>query len=484
MPAWKGFIGGSNTLPSVTADNERTVNLYVEQAQAQGAKNQAALYGTPGFRMWSTVADAGGRALAKADGRLFAVIGSGLYEFSTTGVATKHGTVGQDAHKAFLIYNGKVGGQLGIASAGSVYTFDMATNVLAGPHFGTATITMLAYADGYGLGFDANTGRVYLSALNDLSSWSAGTFFQRSKFPDPWRAMFVDSNSLIWMVGDETFEVWYDANPSSTQPWAPLSGLTGQFGIASPFAYGVGPSGLYWLSTGRSGGAQIVQTAGSKPQGVSTYAVNAALSNYRRTTTISDAECFVYEDSGHEFVNFSFPRATATWTLDAGPRSWAERGQWVSANNRYELWAPRVHADFEGKHLALDRISGTVWEMSTALHTDIDGQGLRRLRRAPALDTEHHRVPIDQVELIMDVGVGLVSGQGSDPQALLRISDDGGTTFGNERRAGMGAIGKTRQRVYWNRLGAPADACIEVVWTDPVPSRVVNALINNMDQAA
>lgn len=483
MPIFPGFIGGSNTSQSLVADAERTVNLFVEPMQSRGAPYPAALFPTPGFETWATVADVGSRCYFVANGRFFAVIGGGFYEFSSTGVATRYGTVTQDSNPAQMAYNGLVGGQLGICSGGSVYTFALATNAFAGPHFGGATVTMLSFADGYGLGFDLTSGKVYLSSLNDFSVWSLGTFFQRSKFPDPWQTMFVDPNGLIWLIGTETFEVWYNTG-AGTQPWAPLSGLFGRFGTVAPFAFGVSWAGMFWIARSAEGGAVAVRTKGSVPEAVSTYAVNGALAQYLRSNQIRDAELLLYQDQGHSFANFSFPSANATWSLDAEAQGWGERGAWNSAAGRYDVWAPRVHAECFGKHLVGDRSTGTVYVMDTTLTTEIDGTGIRRLRRTPGLIDEHKRVPIDQLELLMDVGFGTATGAGSDPQALLRVSQDGGHTFGNERRASIGRIGQYRKRVYWTRLGAPADCVVEVVWSDPSPVRVVNAFLNNAEKVA
>jgi hypothetical protein len=351
MPAFPGFIGGSNTPQSLIADAERSVNLYVESANAPNAKAPLALYPTPGFKAWSAVGDVGARGAIVADGRLFFVIGGGLYEFTAGGVATKRGTMLQDSNPAQLVYNGKVGGQIGICSGGSIYSFILATNAFAGPHFGGITCTMLNYADGYGVAFDMTTGRSYLSALNDFTTWSLGTFFQRSKFADPPQAQFVDGNALIWTVGPETFEVRYNTG-TGTQPWAVLSGLYGREGIAAPFAYAVGTKGIHWLGrSGREGGLRIVTTDGGDPEPISTYAVNTALANYRRASRVDDAEVLLYFDQGHTFANFSFPSANGTWSFDLEGKSWAERGKWNSLRGDYDVWAPRVHADCFGKHL-------------------------------------------------------------------------------------------------------------------------------------
>lgn len=488
MPKFPGFIGGSNTSSAFSLDCERTVNLYVEGAQAQAAKNGAALIGTPGFIRWNSTPthDIGGRGAIYANGRRFVVIGAGVYEFSSTGVATKLGPVVQDSNPAQFAYNGRVGGQIGLCSGGNVYAINMSTTpaLLGGPYFAGATISHLAYSQGYGLGFDSNTGRVYLSALNDFSTWSLGTFFQRSLFADAWRAMFVDQNSLAWMLGDESFEVWNLSNPSSTQPFAPLSGLNGRFGIVAPFAYGVSSAGGFWLSRSQEGGAQMVQSRGSSPQSVGTYAVNTAIAGYRRTSKISDAEMLIYFDAGHTFVNLSFPSARATWTFDVESRSWAERGQWKSADKAYDVWAPRVHIDDGTKHLVGDRTSGYLWVMDSQYATDVDGAGIRRLRRAPALTVEHQRVPFDQFELLMDVGLGTPTGQGADPKVMLRVSQNNGRTFGNELARVIGRAGEYGTRAAWNRLGVGPDTVLELSWSDPVPVRVVDAWLNNLERSA
>lgn len=485
MPQFPGFCGGSNTSQSLTADVERAVNLFIEPTQSRYAKNPAGiLVPTPGFMPWSTtVQDIGSRALKAANGRLFGLMGANFYEWSATGIPTKlnlSGPLPQDSNPGQIVFNGKVPSQLGIATGGSVYGFDLTTNTFSGPNFASATATMLDYADGYGLLFDATTARVYLSALNNFNSFSAGTFFQRSKFPDPWQTMFVDPSGLIWMVGLDTFEVWQNTGVG-TQPWAPLSGLYGRVGIAAPFAFAISSAGIFWLARSAEGGASIVTTHGSIPQPVSTYAVANAMAGYLRTTKISDAELLPYHDAGHTFMNFSFPSAGRTWTIDAEAKGWHERGQWNSAAGDYGLWAPRTHADCFGKHIVGDRTTGTLWSMDSTVTTDIDGTGIRRLRRTPGLTDENKRHPINQFELLMDVGV---AGQNIDPQVMLRLSPDGGRTWGNEHRAGWGPVGKYRTRVKWTRLGAPENTVIECAWSDAVPTRVVDAYINNAEQAA
>src|SRR5690348_17403564 len=57
-----------------------------------------------------------------------------------------------------------------------------------------------------------------------------------------------------------------------------------------------------------------------------------------------------------------------------------------------------------------------------------------------------------------ETGVGIDgSGQGEDPQAMLRFSNDGGHTWSDEIWVSMGKIGATKVRAIWRRLGKSKD---------------------------
>lgn len=478
---FRGFIGGSGVTQSLIEDAEDTINFYVEQNQMPGADLPSALFPTPGFSRWASVSDVSSRGAIYAKSRLFWILGAGLYEFDSNGTATKRGTVALDGNPAQFIYNGLLGNQLGIAAGGNAYAYDLSTNVLT--QVLTGECTMIAYAAGYGLAFNITTGKVRLSTLLDLSTWPAGTFFQRSLFSDPYQAMFVDTNNLVWLIGTDSFEVRYNSG-TGTQPFVPLSGLVGRFGIASPFAYGLSGAGNVWLARNPEGIGQFVATSGSLPRAISTYAVNTAIAGYLRSSRIDDAECVTYQQEGHTFASLSFPSAPATWAVDLETPTWCRRGQFNVNLGRFDVWAPRVHCFAFGKHLIGDRTTGQISQMDTTIATEVNGSGIVRERTAPAVLQEHRRVPIDQLELLMDTGLGTVTGQGSDPQALMRLSVDGGRTFGNELRCGVGRIGEYRRRVFWTRLGAPAHAVFKVRFSDPAPYRVIDAWLNNAEKAA
>jgi len=82
------------------------------------------------------------------------------------------------------------------------------------------------------------------------------------------------------------------------------------------------------------------------------------------------------------------------------------------------------------------------------------------------------------LQLDCQTGVGLVAGQGSDPEVMLRWSDDGGHTWSNEHWRKMGAIGQYGYRTIWRRLGMTMklrDRVYEVSGTDPVKIAIMGA---------
>ena len=72
----------------------------------------------------------------------------------------------------------------------------------------------------------------------------------------------------------------------------------------------------------------------------------------------------------------------------------------------------------------------------------------------------------------METGVGL---PGTDPQVLLRWSDDGGHTWTDYAAASIGRVGEYGTRAIWHRLGASRDRVYEVKIVEPVRVTILGA---------
>jgi len=80
-----------------------------------------------------------------------------------------------------------------------------------------------------------------------------------------------------------------------------------------------------------------------------------------------------------------------------------------------------------------------------------------------------------EFEATFESGVGLTSGQGSDPQVRYSFSDNGGREpFIGEFKRGIGQIGKFEQRSVWRRQGRfPAARSIRLIVTEPVVANLL-----------
>jgi PKD repeat protein len=65
----------------------------------------------------------------------------------------------------------------------------------------------------------------------------------------------------------------------------------------------------------------------------------------------------------------------------------------------------------------------------------------------------------------------------SDPQVMLRISNDGGKTWISEQWRGAGKLGEYFRRIRWNRLGQARRRVFEASVSDAIPWRCVGAYL-------
>jgi hypothetical protein len=490
MAPFPQMIGGSYSVQSPITDQEQTVNRYLEIAEVPGATSRAALYPIPGVTAFAESIAVGCRCQFTDDssGRTFAVQGASFVEIDSVGTVTVRGSVAIDTNPATISTNGDGGGQLLVTSGDKAYCFTLATNVLTEVLASGATMGAVLY--GFGLVFDKATGTVFLSDLFDLTTWDPTQFFQRSIGTDPWQAMHVTPYGYIVLPGTQTGETWFN-NGGFPIPFAPDP--SGQFarGIAATFSIRQLGETVVWLATGIEGDLTIVRQTGFTPGRISTHAVEHALAGYSATSRVDDAIGQVHGWLGHLFYVLTFPTADHTWVFDAlldgKANPWHERGTWISEQDRFTYWRPVFHTFAFGRHLMGDPESAVIYALDADSSTDVDDRSIRWVRRSPAVIAEHKRIVIDALELLFQTGVGTASGQGLSPQVMLRISRDGGITWGSERRLSLGQQGEFWVRVIARMLGMGRSFVFEVSGSDPVPMRLTDAFLKirpTMDRAA
>jgi hypothetical protein len=131
---------------------------------------------------------------------------------------------------------------------------------------------------------------------------------------------------------------------------------------------------------------------------------------------------------------------------------------------------------FNFNHVVGDYQNGKLYRLNLDYYSD-NGDAIVRRRAAATITNDTKRQFFDSLEVEMDVGYGISTGQGSDPQICLDWSDDNGHTWSNELWVDIGATGYYQTRAKWWRLGQARDRVFRITVTDPVPVRIVAASI-------
>ena len=314
------------------------------------------------------------------------------------------------------------------------------------------------------------------AASNILSPITYGLSYA-SKFtgPDNLVSLICD-HGQVYLLGENTSEVWADVG-TFPFPFQRIPGSSSQQGIAAPFSIARLGNSFAYLSKNNRGQAEIVIMNGYFPTRISTHAVENTLVDQN----ISDAVAYTYQLEGHETYVISFPTLDLTWAYDVTTGLW-HKWLWVDSNNVYHRHRTQCSALFQGVVLAGDWQNGQIYQLDLTNYTD-NGDTIRRLRRAPHLVSDLQREYFEELQIQFQPGVGLtgittpLNGEvvGANPQAMLRWSNDGGSTWSSEHWASIGLIGKYQNRIIWRRLGWSRDRIFEVVVTDPIKAVIVSA---------
>jgi hypothetical protein len=468
MRPFAGFIGPSYTLRSVSVDAQKSLNLYAELNEKGTGKNReiAALIGTPGLVRIATLAGPGRGLYTAGNGRLFAVSGSKFYEITLT-AAVEYGTLGTFTGQVCMSDNGI---DLLLVDGLKGYTFRFSTNTFAeitDPDFPVASAC--AFVDQYLIVNEVGTRKFWISDLTDATSWNGLDFATKEGATDDLLTLLVDHRE-VWLLGRTSSEVYFNSGALDF-PFERREFL--EQGIAAANTAQKLDNSIFCVSRDLDGQNIVNRALGYQWKRVSTHAVENAIAGYG---DISTATAYTYQGKGHAFYVVNFPNANTTWALDVSTGLWHERDYTKSDGTRTRHRAQN-HAFAGGRHIVDDFENGNLYQLDDSTYTD-DGATITRQRRSPHLSNNGSRFTMHAFQLDMETGMGLASGQGSDPQAMLRISRDGGHSWGNEHWASVGKQGEFLHRALWRRLGQGRDFVFEVTITDPIPVTMISALLD------
>lgn len=466
------ILGSSYVARSVNAADARMVNLFPEIVPEAG-KEPAFLNRAPGLKLLNSIGFGPVRGLwafSADDGVGFVVSGTELYKINNSYVATKIGNV-SGTGPVSMADNGT---QLFIACNGPSYIYNNTTNA-----FGQITdadfpgAVTVCYLDGYFVFNQPNSQLMWVTSILDGTSIDPLDFASTEGSPDGLVAVASNFRE-IWAFGTNSIEVWYDSGATDF-PLQRIQGAFNELGLAAPYSVAKMDNGLFWLGRDRRGQGMVYRANGYAGQRISTHAVEWQIQQY---ADMSDAIGYTYQQDGHSFYVLVFPSANTTWVYDAATQAWHERAGFIAG--AFTRHRSNCQMAFNGKIVVGDFENGNIYSFDLEDYSDNGSiqKWLRSWRALPQGQNNLKRTAQHSLQLDVESGTGLNLGQGSDPEIMLRWSDDGGHTWSNEHWAKMGKIGEYYRRVFWRRLGMTLklrDRVYEVSGTDPVKIAIMGA---------
>lgn len=438
---------------------------YYYEADYEGGK--PALVGTPGLKPWCTPgsSDAEIRGLFRySSTSLYAVSGATAYSITTAGEATSVGTLNSSTGKVWIDRNAT---QIMFCDGVTGYTYTPSSGTfaeIADADFpGCSSLTV---QDGYGIVTKPSSQEVWISGINNFTTWDALDYEEAIASPDNLVCALSDRREL-WLFGEETTEVFQNTGAADF-PFERIQGVILSKGIGAAGSAAINDNAAFWLTNEGT----VVRAVGYTPQIISTRQLEDTISKF---STISDALGWSVVYKGHAFYFLAFPTADQTWVYDAATNMWFRHSSFPD-DSRHRS---NCYAFFARKHLMGDYDNGIIYEYDPLTFTD-NGQPIRSIMVSmPIADPEAKKiVRHNRLEVQYKAGVGLVSGQGSDPQAMLEYSDDDGNTWSNEIWTGFGVMGDYSARAVWDRMGTSRWRIYRQTISDPV-ERVVKGVFFN-----
>lgn len=458
-PAYKGLNPFLNP--------QECVNYFLEPYQTMKG-NKLALRGCPGLTTWANLATGAAiDGMIKIGSYLMAVSNAKLFKISSAKAVTEIGSIDISG----TVQMAQNGLQAMIATPSTqayIYTLadDSLVRITDTDFPGASSVT---FQDGFFIVGRPNTASFYKSHLNDGLNWDSDDYSTAAWKPDNILSVFSDHRDL-WLGGEETIELWYNNASSSEFPFSRREGTELEIGLAAKHSFGGIDNGVFFLGRDRNGYGYIFRCVGYQPAIISTPPITEAINSY---SDISDAISSTYYIDNNSMYELTFPTADKTWVFDSSQNQWHERRSRISGvTGRHRV---QNHVFFDNKHLMGSISDGKIYEHSRQVY-DEDGEELEATRTTLAFQNNQDMITVNELQVLYTPGVGLVSGQGSDPLSIISWSKDGGKTWSNERQVSIGKMGEYENRARVLQLGQGRNWIVRAKITDPVNRDILGAV--------
>lgn len=450
-----GYFGKS---PNVIAQTRK--NLYLDM-QAQDDKTRVSAHPTPGLEAFDDLGAAPARGIYSFGDNMYVVHNQTLWQINNAAVATNVGTLDTSSGNVSIIDNGVqimiVDGLFGYIYVPSTDTFTKITD----GDFTTSPQTV-TFNGSYFIVTEDGTDQFYISANSDGLSWDATDFATAESHPDQ-LVRVEENNGDIVLFGENTSEFWGNTGDLDF-PYTRLAGTEMQWGLAARWSVAKFDDGLMFLGKSRQGEVKVMYLNGYQP-------IPASHSDIERifnSGANSNATAFSYMIDGHSMYQINFPTLNRSFLFDGTSKVWSE----VTSSGGRHLGQFGTH--FIDNTYVTSYTDGNIYRLKGGVYTDAGATIIRELT-GRHFETNMDYFTVQRFILDIEAGVGLATGQGSDPQVMLQYSTDNGHTWSEELWTTMGKIGEYENYAEWWRLGRGKDFLFRVRVSDPVKFVIAGA---------
>ena len=494
------IVGESSPSRSRQYSPQSTINLYPEVNQA--GRTGAALMCWPGTRRIAPapagdlIFEGNNRGLYVFKNELYEVRDEGLYKLtydSATDLLTYFGstsyTLGPTSRIGQIYGSGRCvfaddGVVMVIVADGRVYTYDGTTFAeVVDPNLDDPNA--VAFINNQWI-YDGLDGGFIVSDVGDPASLNPLNYASAEALGDDLIRPYA-FNQLLYLFGEKSTEVWYNSGVGNP-PFDRVEGGIIAKGISGVYCICNTDQFLYFLGDDRN----VYQATSSQLRSIMTPAMATAFESY---ATVSDSFFFNLKIEGQDFIVMTFPTENVTWCYSETTNFWFQ----LNSGSQGGRYVANSYAYCYGKHLLgttelptpsageLLNYAG-VCELDIDTYSDMQNQyyitnGTQIKERiispinGDLIGAPGNRVMMNKLNLIMQTGVGIATGQGSSPTVMLSLSTDGGETWTSEYQVGIGAGGRYQTRVEWWHIDSFYDGTIKIRFSDPVFVSIERAVI-------
>ncbi len=445
----------SYRLRSKKSAQTRLLNCFASQQPEEG-RAPAMIQGMAGIDTFVEIAKTPQRAAINYAGSLYSVAGSSFIRIDQFGVKT---TIG-DVFGTGRVDIAKIVGQVAILVEPNLWVYDGGTlTQVTDPDFTQRGAKRMATLDSYGAFIEPGTGRWFICDLGDFTVYDPLNFASAEASPDDLLSIESNSNQFV-LFGEDSIELWDNVGGSGFPFERNINGVI-ECGLASQEGTTTADNTVYWIDQNRI----ARRLEGNVARRISTDGTEQKWQEY---ATINDARVFSYVYDGHTFVVYTFPSAGATWGYDINTQEWHER-----ASYGYGYWRAKWIVKAYEKTFVGDTETGNIGELNFRSYSEW-GQPLLREGTTGAMVDGGRWVQHDSLKLTLDVGNAPPLGQGSVPEIMLDVSDDGGVTFRARSNRPMGEMGHYKTQIEWLRNGRSRERVYRFRVSDPLPFIVID----------